>query len=56
MDELIKALETIKAECEKSVFCRDCRLGNEHNECMVNKITPEEWDIVNPSYILGRKQ
>ena len=52
MEKLIKALETIKAECESNrdggqTFCRNCPLRNPYkDECWLDDgTTPALWNI-----------
>lgn len=48
MDELYKALETIKKECSKYNFCTQCPLrGCEENSCAVRESSPVRWKIEN---------
>lgn len=50
MNELIKALDAIKAECEKHCDCSDCPLGNASGECLIcdSGFVPKDWDVYHP--------
>jgi len=47
MDDLIKALETIKVECEKHKkdSCDICPFGIGSEECGIQEEVPSEWKI-----------
>lgn len=47
MEELIKALNLIKTECEKHGGCDECPMCR-YGECVINTDTPSDWKIVNP--------
>lgn len=57
MDELIKALDVIKAECEKNSKnngCDRCPLGNNFGECSIadSGSCPRDWDIYHPGGVI----
>lgn len=45
MDELYKALETIRQECIKYNLCLKCPLRTRDNECSISVSSPYEWEL-----------
>lgn len=49
MDELYKALETIRKECIKHTSCDQCPLRRyQKNLCGINESSPAFWKIEEP--------
>lgn len=53
MEELIKALEVIKTECNKHGMyrnaCAKCPLSTNGNECLITMYRPYHWTITKES-------
>ena len=45
MDELYKALETIKKECNKHENCSTCPLRNSDDGCALRESGPYDWQL-----------
>lgn len=52
MEELIKALNTIKEECKKHGNCDECPIGNDDCDCLVGDSSPEDWNIIEPKAVI----
>lgn len=54
MEELIKALKLIKVTCEEQEDCRDCPLGCQDDDCLINGCLPGEWNIADEPIVIIR--
>ena len=43
--ELIKAIKTIKKECEKHGVCAMCPLRTDNNYCTVRIVAPDDYKL-----------
>lgn len=51
-EKIIDALKTIKEVCEESPCCKKCILSaDDNNHCIIEKITPGDWEIKNAEEI-----
>lgn len=47
MDELYKALETIRKECNEHERCSDCLLRTHDGGCSISVSRPFDWQLRN---------